>query len=71
MTVRTATPSTHPYATLAAALHRGAIRLRMAHRRRAVAAELSGLSDRDLADIGLARTASPAAPFGLPTALYR
>ncbi len=64
-------PSIHLAAPLAAALHHGAALLRARRQRRALAAELSDLSERQLADIGLTRAAAPATPFGLPHALYR
>lgn len=64
-------PSIHLGATLAAAMHRASAHLRDLRGRRALAAELSGLSDRELADIGMTRAAVPAPSLGLPHALYR
>ncbi|MGI3778186.1 MAG: DUF1127 domain-containing protein [Janthinobacterium lividum] len=73
MTARTATaaPSLPLAAPLAAAISHGAAFLRARRQRRALAAELSDLSEHQLADIGLTRAPEPATPFGLPTALYR
>ena len=70
-TFSTNAPSLHLGATLAAAVHHTAVRLRDLRQRRALAAELSGLSDRELADIGMTRDAVPAPSLGLPHALYR
>ena len=73
MTTRSATthrlPEIHLAAPLVAALHHAGARLRAMRQRRALAAELSDLSDRELADIGMSR-ATPR-PFDLPSALYR
>jgi uncharacterized protein YjiS (DUF1127 family) len=55
-------PATHLAGPLAAVLHRALTRLRMSNARRALAAELSGLSDRELADIGLSPAATPVGP---------
>ena len=71
-TFSTNAPSIHVVAApLTAALHHALVRLRAIRQRRALAAELSGLSDRELADIGMARAMAPAATQGLPYALYR
>ena len=64
-------PSVHLAGPLAAALHHALARLRALRQRRALAAELSGLSDRELADIGMTRSMAPAPTLGLPYALYR
>ena len=64
-------PSIHIHAPLAAVLHRALVRLRDMRQRRALSAELSGLSDRELADIGMTRPPTPGPLVGLPYALYR
>lgn len=75
MTARTATthrfPAARSTAPLLAPLHRLAARLRDLRQRRALAAELSELSDRELADIGITRASVPVIPVGLPYVLYR
>ncbi len=70
-TFSTNAPSLHLGASLASAAHHVAARLRDLRQRRALAAELSGLSDRELADIGMSRASVPAPSLGLPHALYR
>ncbi len=78
----TRAPTTHHFATplsaaslsaasLSAAVGHALGRLRSLRQRRALAAELSDLSDRALADIGMARATLRATPFDLPNALYR
>ncbi len=73
----TRAPTTHHFATplsaasLSAAVGHALGRLRSLRQRRALAAELSDLSDRALADIGMARATPRATPFDLPNALYR
>ena len=73
MTARTAThiPSIPFAAALGAALHRAAATLRDLRQRRALDAELSDLSDRELADIGMTRAGAPSPSHGLPYVLYR
>ncbi len=64
-------PSIHIAAPLSAVLHRALDHLRTLRQRRALSAELSGLSDRELADIGMTRPPAPGPMVGLPYALYR
>ncbi len=75
MNIRSATthgfPASSLAAPIAAALHRGLAHLRTRRERRALDDELSMLSMRDLADIGLSRPATRGTTFGLPPALYR
>lgn len=63
-------PTTSLAAPIAAALHRALAHLRAQRERQVLDAELSMLSERDLADIGLSRPATCGTTFGLPSALH-
>ena len=64
-------PATSLAAPIAAALRRVLAHLRAQRERQVLDAELSMLSERDLADIGLSGPATCGTTFGLPPALYR
>lgn len=64
-------PATSLAVPIAAALHRVLAHLRTQRERQVLDAELSMLSERDLADIGLSRPATCGTTPGLPPALYR
>ena len=64
-------PTTSLAAPVAAALRRVLAHLRTRRARQVLDAELSMLSERDLADIGLSRPAPRGTTFSLPPAVYR
>ena len=63
--------ATRPSGRVVAALRRLLDHLREQQERQRLDAELSMLSDRDLADIGLSRPVTRGAAFGLPCSLHR